>query len=78
MGTPDMMGSYGTYQFFSEDSPADGLEEGGGKRSRLSFDGDSARGKLVGPQNSLLKSQTPIVIEFEVHRDRASNAAHGA
>jgi predicted AlkP superfamily phosphohydrolase/phosphomutase len=75
MGTPDMMGTYGTYQFFSEDSPADGLEEGGGKRSKLSFDGDSARGKLIGPQNSLLKSQTPIVIEFEVHRDRASNAA---
>jgi len=75
MGTPDMMGTYGTYQFFSEDSPADGLEEGGGKRSKLSFDGDSAQGKLVGPQNSLLKSQTPIVIEFEVHRDRASNAA---
>ncbi len=75
MGTPDMMGTYGTYQFFSEDSPADGLEEGGGKRSKLSFDGDSARGKLVGPQNSLLKSQTPIVIEFEIHRDLASNAA---
>jgi predicted AlkP superfamily phosphohydrolase/phosphomutase len=75
MGTPDMMGTYGTYQFFSEDSPTDGLDEGGGKRSKLSFDGDSARGKLVGPQNSLLKSPTPIVIEFEVHRDRASNAA---
>lgn len=75
MGTPDMMGTYGTYQFFSEDSPADGLEEGGGIRSRLTFDGDSARGKLVGPQNSLLKSQTPIVIEFDVHRDPASNAA---
>lgn len=75
MGTPDMMGTYGTYQFFSEDSPEDGLEEGGGKRSKLSFDGDSARGKLVGPQNSMLKSQAPIVIEFEVHRDRASNAA---
>ncbi len=75
MGTPDMLGSYGTYQYFSEDSPAEGLEEGGGKRSKLTFAGDSARGKLVGPQNSLLKSPTPITIDFEVHRDRASDAA---
>ena len=75
MGTPDMLGSYGTYQYFSEDSPAEGLEEGGGKRSQLSFDGHSARGMLVGPQNSLLKSPMPITIDFEVHRDRVSNAA---
>ena len=29
MGTPDMLGTYGTYQYFSEDVPAEGLEEGG-------------------------------------------------
>ncbi len=33
MGTPDMLGTYGTYQYFSEDSPAKGLAEGGGERS---------------------------------------------
>ena len=51
MGTPDMMGTYGTYQHFSEVAPEEGLEEGGGKRSRLVFDGDSARAILVGPEN---------------------------
>ena len=75
MGTPDMLGTYGTYQHFSEDAPEKGLDEGGGKRSRLVFDGDSAKAQLVGPQNSLLKTPAPIVVEFEVHRDRASNAA---
>jgi hypothetical protein len=75
MGTPDMLGTYGTYQYFSEDAPAEGLDEGGGKRSRLVFDRESAKALLVGPEDSLLKSPEPITIDFEVHRDRASNAA---
>ncbi len=75
MGTPDMLGGYGTYQHFSEDAPADGLDEGGGKRRRLVFDGDSAQATLVGPENSMLKTPQPTTVEFEVHRDRASGAA---
>jgi predicted AlkP superfamily phosphohydrolase/phosphomutase len=75
MGTPDMLGGYGTYQHFSENAPAEGVEEGGGKRSKLTFADDSARAKLVGPEDSLLKTPHPIVVEFDVHRDRQSNAA---
>jgi predicted AlkP superfamily phosphohydrolase/phosphomutase len=75
MGTPDMLGGYGTYQYFSEDAPAEGLDEGGGKRSRLVFDRESAKAQLIGPEDSLLKSPKPITIDFEVHRDHRSNAA---
>ncbi len=50
-----MLGSYGTYQYFSEDCPAERLDEGGGMRSRLTFDDDSAQAQLVGPQNSMLE-----------------------
>ncbi len=75
MGTPDILGTYGTYQYFAEDVPEGGLEEGGGKRSKLKFDADSARAKLVGPENSLLKSPVPITVEFDIHRDRVSDAA---
>jgi predicted AlkP superfamily phosphohydrolase/phosphomutase len=75
MGTPDMLGTYGTYQYFSEDSPERGLEEGGGMRARLTFDNGSARAKIVGPPDALRNSPTPIEIEFEIHRDRKSNAA---
>ena len=75
MGTPDMLGSYGTYQHFSEDAPQAGVDEGGGRRTRLVFDGDSARARLVGPENSMLKTPEPTVVEFEVHRDTRSNAA---
>ena len=75
MGTPDMLGTYGTYQFFSEDSPEKTLEEGGGRRTRLKFENETARAEIVGPANSLLKVPVPITIELLVHRDRDANAA---
>ena len=55
MGTPDMLGTYGTYQYFAEDGPAEPLDEGGGKRSRLTFEDETARARIVGPEDSLLK-----------------------
>ncbi len=75
MGTPDMMGGYGTYQYFAENGPADGLDEGGGKRSRLTFEDDRAKAKLVGPEDALLKNPKPIGIDIYVHRDREANSA---
>jgi hypothetical protein len=75
MGTPDMLGSYGTYQYFAEEVPPEGIEEGGGKRARLSFSADTAQAQIVGPENSLLKQPRPLTIDFLVHRDRQANAA---
>ena len=75
MGTPDMLGTYGTYQYFSEDSPKPDLEEGGGKRSKLQFINGSAQIKLRGPDHSLLKVPQPIFVTIDVHRDITSNAA---
>ena len=41
--------------------------------SRTPF--SSAKAKLVGPENSMLKTPEPTTIAFDVHRDRGSNAA---
>jgi predicted AlkP superfamily phosphohydrolase/phosphomutase len=75
MGTPDMLGTYGTYQYFADDAAREELDEGGGKRSRLIFQNETAQAHLVGPNDALLKKPSPITIEFLVHRDRAANAA---
>jgi predicted AlkP superfamily phosphohydrolase/phosphomutase len=75
MGTPDMLGTYGTYQHFADNGPPEPRNEGGGKRCQLSFERDTARAHLVGPENSLLKEPRPVTIEFLVHRDRDANAA---
>ncbi len=73
MGTTDMLGSYGTYQSFSEDGPQSPVQKDGGIHSRLRFIGDTANCKLSGPENGLMKTPAPIVIVFQVHRDRSAN-----
>src|SRR4051812_19638072 len=75
MGTPDLLGGYGTYQYFAEDVPEKGVEEQGGKRSRLSFSAETATAQIVGPNNDLLQQPEPIRIDFHIHRDRKANAA---
>ena len=76
MGTPDLQGSYGTYQHFAEDGPAQTESEGGGKRSKITFEGDTSLPlALLGPRNTLLKDPRDAVITFIVHRDRDARAA---
>jgi predicted AlkP superfamily phosphohydrolase/phosphomutase len=75
MGTPDMLGTYGTYQHFAEDGPTEPVEEGGGKRSRLRFENETAEVTLVGPVDHTLSELRPITVDFFVHRDRQANAA---
>lgn len=75
MGTPDMLGTYGTYQFFSENNPPEPLDEGGGKHFPLVFERETARGRIVGPDNTFLTKPKPTGVDFLIHRDRAANAA---
>jgi predicted AlkP superfamily phosphohydrolase/phosphomutase len=75
MGTPDMLGTYGTYQYFAEDAAPEPVDEGGGRRSKLTFQDESATARIVGPEDSLKKQPTPITVEVLVHRDRDANAA---
>ena len=73
-----MMGTYGTYQYFSEDAPEEGIEEGGGKRYAFGVRRRFGEGRLVGPENSFLKTPRPTTIEFEVHRDSGRRRAAGS
>jgi len=74
MGTPDMLGTYGTYQHFSENGKK--LSEGGGKRSPITFHQDvSEPVKLIGPKNTLLKEPVPGFIDFVVQRDPQAKTA---
>jgi len=75
LGTPDMLGGYGTYQHFAEDGPVRTKHESGGKRSMLFFENETAGAKLLGPSNTLLKKPRPVTIDFFVHRDKQARAA---
>jgi predicted AlkP superfamily phosphohydrolase/phosphomutase len=74
MGTPDMLGTYGTYQHYAENGPREAVDEGGGERCRVVFERETARAHIVGPQNSFLQEPRPVSVEFLVHRDRQANA----
>jgi predicted AlkP superfamily phosphohydrolase/phosphomutase len=75
MGTPDMRGTYGTYQHYADNCQPEGIDSGSGTQSRLVFEGDTAEAAIIGPENSFLKEPRPSKIEFRVHRDRQANAA---
>lgn len=50
MGVTDLMGGYGTYQYFSEDTFRT-VNEPGGQRKPLFFEHDAAHATLLGPEN---------------------------
>ena len=76
MGTPDLLGTYGTYQYFSEDCPQEQLNEGGGKRFRVRFDNNVSEPlALLGPDNTFLKKPAPSLLPFRVYRDPQAQSA---
>lgn len=75
MGTPDMLGTYGTYQHFAENNPLEPADESVGKRFVLSFADDKAEATIVGPTNTLLDEPQPIAVPMQIYRDRQADAA---
>jgi len=74
MGTPDMLGTYGTYQFFSENAPGGNQKEDGGMRSAIFFENETAEMTLIGPRNDFLIEPKPVTITFKAHRDKIAGA----
>jgi predicted AlkP superfamily phosphohydrolase/phosphomutase len=75
MGTPDLQGSYGTYQHFATNGPEPPENVDGGRKSRLRFERHTARATLVGPPDGLRSDPRPTDVEFLVHHDPAAGAA---
>lgn len=76
MGTPDLLGTYGTFQHFAEKGLIKKVSKGGGTEAPIHFIGDTSRTlRLSGPSDALLKDPQSIEIPFVVHRDRQARAA---
>jgi predicted AlkP superfamily phosphohydrolase/phosphomutase len=75
MGTPDMLGTYGTYQHFADNNPLEPTDDTVGKRFVLAFHDEKAEANIVGPINSMLDEPQPISTPFQIYRDREANAA---
>jgi len=67
MGTPDLLGSYGTYPVVLEPHAA-GTAYGWGIKKPIVFKDHVAKPKLSGPLNTLLKQPKETELEFSVYR----------
>ncbi|MHC5035503.1 MAG: alkaline phosphatase family protein, partial [Planctomycetota bacterium] len=67
MGVPDLLGGYGTYQFFSEGTLIP-KTEGGGMRKPIVFVDDATTAVLVGPENGFLAKPVPTEVSFHIYR----------
>ncbi len=80
MGTPDLLGTYGEFTFFTPDAPREGRTVGGGKFVRLRVRNHRATASLSGPDNFLRRpdrrgNSPPMSVEFELVRDPQENVA---
>jgi predicted AlkP superfamily phosphohydrolase/phosphomutase len=67
LGTPDLLGTQGTYQWFSSRCRRV-RDDGGGMRKPLRFKNNTATATLTGPRNTLLKQPVDAEVQFQVHR----------
>jgi predicted AlkP superfamily phosphohydrolase/phosphomutase len=76
MGTPDILGTYGTFSYYTSDPYTwSGKDVSGGKVYPVSVVDDVVEGTLYGPTNPFLKEETKISAGFKVYLDPDEAAA---
>jgi predicted AlkP superfamily phosphohydrolase/phosphomutase len=70
MGTPDVLGTYGTFSYYT-DNPGkfEDEEVTGGKVYPVSVYDNWVEGELVGPRNSFKKDKPFMTVDFDVYID---------
>ncbi|MBI5189473.1 MAG: alkaline phosphatase family protein [Nitrospirae bacterium] len=74
MGTPDILGTYGTFSFYTSEPEEDAGVQGG-KIVHVEVDEGVVEAELQGPSNSLKKEHPDIMLPFTVYVDEAAPQA---
>ena len=69
MGTPDLLGTYGTFSFYTDDALWTEKDVSGGEVYLVSVENNTVRGELIGPVNSLKKDRPTLTVPFTVYVD---------
>jgi predicted AlkP superfamily phosphohydrolase/phosphomutase len=69
MGTPDILGTYGTSTFYTTDVFTERKNTGGGQIVPMDLWDDIARGKLYGPNDPMLCEPTELALDFNLYID---------
>jgi predicted AlkP superfamily phosphohydrolase/phosphomutase len=89
MGTPDLLGTYGTFSYYTDDPPEDYQDISGGEVYPIAISGGKFKAKIYGPNNDFLDvkeiekglrrrlkpKERRSAIEFTVHVDRSNPVA---
>ncbi|MBI5710687.1 MAG: alkaline phosphatase family protein [Candidatus Eisenbacteria bacterium] len=73
MGVPDLLGSYGTFSFYTDADLGPGAEVPGGALHRVRVVDGRVRAELIGPENTLRRGRPELKRPFTVDLD----AGHG-
>lgn len=74
MGTPDILGTYGTFSFYTSE-PVDNGKVQGGKIYGVSVVDNVVEAQLQGPRNTMTKEGEDVMVPFKVYLDPASMQA---
>ena len=69
MGTPDILGTYGTFSFYTDGPERFEEDISGGKIYPVDVLGGVVRGQLIGPKNTFRKDQPKLTVDFTAHVD---------
>jgi predicted AlkP superfamily phosphohydrolase/phosphomutase len=75
MGTPDLLGTYGTFSLYTSDPFATAGPVAGGAIYHVDIADSVARAALEGPDNPLLKQPQKVTLPFAVHIDSSRRYA---
>jgi predicted AlkP superfamily phosphohydrolase/phosphomutase len=74
MGTPDLLGSYGTFALYTNDPVWHGAQVSGGRLYPVEIVDDRVRTQLEGPRNTLRKDRVPLSSELVIDVDAENDA----
>ncbi len=75
MGTPDMVGTYGTFSFFTSDPTQQGGEASGGRIYPVGVGGGRVVCTLIGPQDTFRNGAPQVPVPFTVWLDPTNPVA---
>ncbi len=69
MGTPDLLGTFGTFSYYTDDPPPNRDDISGGVVYPVQVVNDGFEARLVGPKNVFVEGEPEATIPFQVWRD---------
>lgn len=75
MGTPDILGSYGTFSFFTNDPTLMSMDVSGGEIFPVHVDNDRIETAFKGPENSMLVDAPSMMRPFTIDIDPQNRSA---